>query len=206
MQPAKGTLVLTHVERQAPDAVTVTRAVDSDLQVDILDAEGTVLLHFNEGEGTEGTKRLSLEAGSYQLRAYTANWQTTYDASELGDAKFYGRSPFTIVAGQEHRIGLSVPMTNVGVCLVLPQGVGEMFHDIRFTATIGERTMSLTDGQTAYFDYAEGAVLNYTLSMTNADGEVFTQSGQRDAADVAAGTVYTVTYAMAAHAVTVAPC
>lgn len=193
--PAKGT-VSVELSKQAADVQLITRTVDDDLQVDILGADGSLVKHFAEGEAHSGLQALELAAGTYSLRAYTPNYNTVYTNDQPGEAKYYAETDIHVVAGRQQRVGLQVPMTNMAFTLSLPEGVGERFTNIRFTLTRGDRTRELADGETAYFDLTPSADLEYTLEMTNADGEVRSQEKYLKAADQRAGTHYTITYEM----------
>ena len=195
VRPAMGTVSVV-LSKQAESPELVTRTVDDDLQVDLLDAEGSVLYHYAEGEATAGLNGLTLEAGTYTLHAYTANYDAEYSSAERGEAKYYAETDIHVVAGRQQRVGLQVPMTNMAFTLSLPEGVGERFTNIRFSLTRGDRSRELADGETAYFDLTPSADLEYTLEMTNADGEVRSQEKYLKAAAQRAGTPYTITNEM----------
>lgn len=197
VRPAMGTVSLESLSKQAENPELVTRTVDDDLQVDVLDAEGTVLYHFAEGEATAGLNGLMLDAGSYKLRAYTANRQTIYTNAERGEAKYYGETTFQVQAGRHIRVGLQVPMTNIAVSFVLPDEARALFTNIHFSLNRGTRTLEIAEGETAYFDLDPAdADLNYALEVTNADNEKCQQEKYLKAADQRPGTLYTITYAM----------
>lgn len=194
VKPAMGTLTV-ELSKQAPDAEVITRTVDDDLQVDVLDSEGTVLYHYAEGEAQTALNALMLPAGSYTLRAYTANHDAEYSSAERGEAKYYGETTFQVQAGRHIRLGLQVPMTNFAVSFVLPDEAAALFHNIRFTLTQGTRSLEISTGETAYFD-PEPDTVDYELEVTNADEEVCQQSKYLKSADQRPGTHYTITYAM----------
>lgn len=196
VQPAMGTVSLESLSKQAENPELVTRTVDDDLQVDVLDNGGAVLHHYDEGQAQDGLNELMLEAGTYTLRAYTANYQTTYSGTERGEAKYYAETAFQVQAGRHIRLGLQVPMTNFAVSFVLPDEAAALFHDIRFTLTQGTRSLEISTGETAYFDPEPDTDLDYELEVTNADEEVCQQSKYLKSADQRPGTHYTITYAM----------
>ena len=99
-------------------------------------------------------------------------------------------------------------MINFGVSFSFPEEYKEAFPTCNLTVIAGERTVgNIQSGETAYFSYAEGITFNYTLSVTNTDGEEKTNGGTYgDAEDetISAGTIYTVTYEMATRSLSVA--
>ena len=195
VRPAMGTVSVV-LSKQAESPELVTRTVDDDLQVDLLDAEGSVLYHYAEGEATAGLNGLTLEAGTYTLHAYTANHDAEYSNAERGAAKYYGETTFQVLPERHIRMGLQVPMTNFAVTFTLPDDITSRFTDIRFTLTRGDRSLELSPGETAYFELTPAADLEYTLEMTNADNESHSQSSALPVERQKAGTHYTVTYAM----------
>lgn len=195
VRPAMGTVSVV-LSKQAESPELVTRTVDNDLQVDVLDNGGAVLHHYDEGQAQAALNELMLEAGIYTLRAYTANYGSEYSNAERGEAKYYAETTFQVQAGRHIRLGLRVPMTNMAVSFTLPDDIASRFTDIRFTLTRGDRSQELPSGETAYFDLTPAADLEYTLEMTNADGETSSKSAVLPAERQKAGTHYTITYAM----------
>lgn len=195
VRPAMGTVSVV-LSKQAESPELVTRTVDDDLQVDVLDNGGTVLHHYDEGRAQAALNELMLEAGTYTLRAYTANYSYEYSNAERGEAKYYAETTFQVQAGRHIRLGLQVPMTNFAVSFTLPDDIASRFTDIRFTLTHAGRSLELSSGETAYFDLTPAADLEYTLTMTNADGETGSKSAVLSVERQKAGTHYTVTYAM----------
>ena len=111
---------------------------------------------------------------------------------------YYTEQAFTVEAEQTTSVEVSVPMINFGVTFSLPEEYSGYFSSCTFTATVGERSVSLQEGETAYFSYTEGAAFSYTLNATNSDNEPFNQSGSYGGTEagetISSGTVYTVTY------------
>ena len=171
---------------------SATRAVDANLQVEIWSSDGSTLVRqFVPGANAN---RLTLQAGSYLLKAFTPNYTTTYSDTELGEAKYYAEQPFTIEADLINRISCSVPMINTAVSLSLPGDFNSDFssYDFSVKQQETERTVSLTEGATAYFDCTQGSTtLLYNLITLNTDNESHSDSGQLTAAK---GTHYSITY------------
>lgn len=191
--PLLGSLELA-VSLEAPVEVkaTATRAVDADLQLEIRSGDGTTLVRqFAPGAFAN---RLTLEAGSYLLKAFTPNYTTSYSDSELGEAKYYAEKSFTIEADAMNRVSCSVPMINTAVSFTLPNNFNTIFSSYSFTIKqqTTQRNVTLTAGATAYFDCtASEADLLYTLMTINSDNEPHSDSGNLTAK---AGTLYHITY------------
>ena len=150
----------------------------------------------------EMQEKIRLEVGdNYKIVAYTASYKTSgsWTDTDKGEAVYYAEFPFAVEAGRTTRVDEEVPMINLGVKLVLPEGFETLFPTYAFTARVGERTVALRNGETAYFPYDEQTTaFGYALEATNADGESQTDSGSYETG-MAPGTVYTVTYAMEPH-------
>ena len=195
-----GTLELSVAVVQPVSSTVSTRAVDADLQVEVWSADGaTMLRQFTPGQSPN---RMTLQAGSYLLKAFTPNYQTTYGNDELGEAKYYAEKAFSIEAAVVNRISCPVPMTNTAVSLILPEGFNTWFKNYSFSIKqqTSSRNVSMTVGQTAYFDCTDGATsLLYTLTSVNTDDEPNSDSGTLSAS---AGTHYRITYAWETKSIT----
>lgn len=191
--PLLGSLELA-VSLEAPVKVkaTATRAMDAELQLEIWSSDGATLVRqFAPGAFAN---RLTLEAGSYLLKAFTPNYTTSYSDTELGEAKYYAEKPFTIEADVVNRISFSVPMINTAVSLSLPSDFDTLFSSYSFTIKqqATQRNVTLNAGATAYFDCTAGETdLLYTLMTINSDNEPHSDSGNLTAQ---VGTLYHITY------------
>lgn len=206
----EGRLVLQDIRlTQQSEVVPLTRAVtvDDDLYVKIW--EGDKQLSSYE-PGTVPTE-IRLPEGQYTLQAYNeaATATDTYDG--LGRAVYSVEKPFTITNEGTTQLTVEVPMTNCGVRLSLPDGFTTEFPTCTFTVTMGDRSVELKNGETAYFPVQqEVTAFSYHLQVTNADGESNGQDGtygdgEGDEA-LAAGTVYVVTYIWATRSLQVKEC
>ena len=195
-----GTLELSIAVEQPVSSTVSTRAVDAELQVEVWSVDGATMLHkFTPGQSPN---RMTLEAGSYLLKAFTPNYQTTYGNDELGEAKYYAEKAFSIQPAVVNRISCPVPMTNTAVSLILPEGFNTWFKNYSFSIKqqTSSRNVSMTVGQTAYFDCTDGATsLLYTLTSVNTDDEPNSDSGTLSAS---AGTHYRITYAWETKSIT----
>lgn len=195
-----GTLELSVAVVQPVSSTVSTRAVDADLQVEVWSADGaTMLRQFTPGQSPN---RMTLQAGSYLLKAFTPNYQTTYGNDELGEAKYYAEKAFSIEPAVVNRISCPVPMVNTAVSLILPEGFNTWFKNYSFSLKqqTNSRNVSMTVGQTAYFDCTDGATsLLYTLTSVNTDDEPNSDSGTLSAS---AGTHYRITYAWETKSIT----
>ena len=191
--PLLGTLELSIAVEQPVSSTVSTRAVDAELQVEVWSVDGATMLHkFTPGQSPN---RMTLEAGSYLLKAFTPNYQTTYGNDELGEAKYYAEKVFSIEPAVVNRISCPVPMVNTAISLSLPEGFNTRFTSYSFSIkqSTTSRTVSIEVGQTAYFDCTDGATsLLYTLTSINTDDEPNSDSNTLSAS---AGTHYRITYA-----------
>ncbi|MCF0194625.1 MAG: DUF4493 domain-containing protein [Bacteroidaceae bacterium] len=175
----------------AERVIVQTRAAESEFNVDIYNAAGSKVLSYPAGSVVAG-KKIDLATGTYRLHAYTSNYNTTFAATDPGEAKFAGERTFEVKTDVVTYVEMKVPMVNVAVSLTLPEGFASVFTSYTFTANIGSRTMVITDGHTAYFDLGDSNTANFTLSAINADGETMSQSGNFA---VEAGKNYNVVFA-----------
>ena len=107
-------------------------------------------------------------------------------------AAFYAEKNFKIDAGKINYLNVEVPMVNIGVSLKLPEGFSDCFKDYHFTVQFGNRSVEISNGETAYFPSSE---VTYILSVTNNDGENKTNS--KTIKSKVAGTIYEISYGYA---------
>ena len=187
-----GYLSLEDITVQAANVVT-SRAVDEDLYVKISSNE--VNHSYNPGATPS---KIDLNAGTYTLKAYNAAYTEyqNWTSEDKGSAVYCLETSFTIEAGKVNYFKAEVPMINFGVRLKLPEGFNTAFPKNSFSVTVGNRTVSLNDGETAYFPHSE-SVISYTLSVTNTEAEENKKSGSNsewENATIQPGTVYVITY------------
>lgn len=198
--PTLGTLELSVALEQPFSTAVTTRAVDADLQVEVWNVDGSVLLkQFAPGQSPN---RMTMEAGNYLLKAFTPNYQTSYSDSQLGEAKYYKEQTFQIEANVVNRISCAVPMLNTAICFTVPEEFTNWFvsHSFSVKQTSTSRNVSIKKGETAYFDCTDGSTdLLYTLTTVNTDNEPNSNSGTLTAA---AGTLYRITYAWQTRSLT----
>ena len=174
-----------------------TRAVDNDLYVEISSQDVTpeVTLKYNPGDKIPS--KIELEPGNYTLKAYNAAFNE--QSIDKGAAIYYiDNKSFTIEAGKVNYLSVEVPMTNIGVRLALPEGFSNWFKPFSFTIRDGNRSVSIANGETAYFSIDQE--ISYTLSATNTDNEQKTDSKTIKKDQIAAGTIYVITYDYATKA------
>ena len=191
-ESATGFLSLTGITLQADIQTISSRAVDSELYVEILQNEETYRLYE---PGTVPDK-IELPAGTYQLRAYNAAFQMENPYEDLGNAVFYQEgTTFEVKAGEVTPLELKVPMINFGVTLRLPEEFAAYFgENYTFTVT-SDRSVRLKEGETVYFPYSENMTFSYSLTAINGDDEVTVPQGGT-CTNVTSGTIYTVSYEM----------
>lgn len=164
-----------------------TRAVDNDLYVEISSQDVTpeVTLKYNPGDNIPS--KIELGAGRYALKIY--NDTTLLDKTPV----FYKDTIFDIEAGKVNYLSVEVPMINIGVRLALPEGFSDWFKTYSFNVSDdGNRSVSIANGETAYFTIDQD--ISYTLSVTNNDDEQMTDSKAITKDQIAAGTIYVITY------------
>lgn len=170
-----------------------TRAVDDDLYVEISSQDVTpeVTLKYNPDSIPS---KIELGAGRYALKIY--NDTTLLDKTPV----YYKDTIFEIEAGKVNYLSVEVPMINIGVRLALPEGFSNWFKTYTFNVSDGDgnRSVSIANGETAYFSIDQN--ISYTLSVTNNDGEQKTDSKAITKDQIAAGTIYVITYDYATKA------
>lgn len=173
-----------------------TRAVDNDLYVEIWDEAGSQVGETYE-PGYIIPAKIELEPGNYTLKAYNAAFNE--QSIDKGAAIYYiDNKSFTIEAGKVNYLSVEVPMINIGVRLALPEGFSNWFKTYSFTLSDGNRSVSISNGETAYFSIDQD--IYYTLSVTNNDDEQKTDSKAITKDQIAAGTIYVITYDYATKA------
>ena len=147
----KGYLSLASLEIGTGTVSSIsTRAVSPDIAIEILKADGTPVIKYDAG-AAEASGKIELEAGNYILKAYSPNHNTSYDNNEKGEPKYYKEQTFTIEPEKVSYLNVKVPMINFGVSLVLPQDILDTwFNSYTFTITLGDRTLTLQNSETAY--------------------------------------------------------
>lgn len=193
-ETAYGYLTLDGIRLQSIETVPVTRAVDSDLYIEICQGDQQTALYEPGQLPADAT--IKVPVGTYTLKAYNAayNEQGSWGNNEPGEAAYYAETSINIAENETSTITLNVPMVNFGVSLNLPEGFDSWFHNETFSVLSGTRSVQLAVGETAYFPYAEGVEFTYTLAALNQDNENNTDIGTYTT--VEAGTVYTVTYSL----------
>lgn len=197
-----GYLSLASIEVQAASKVSIpTRAVDAALAIEIWNEAGdTQVKSFDAGD-TVASQKIELEAGNYLLKTYSPNYNTAYTNDEKGDAKYYAEQTFSIQEERVTYVDVAVPITNFGVKLTLPDSFGTHFSSYTFTVELGSRSISLANGETAYFDApteTDNYTLAYSFTATNTDNETMTQTGSYT--NPLSGKMYEITYSYATRA------
>ena len=116
------------------------------------------------------------------------NWADT----ETGGAAFYAEKNFKIDAGKINYLNVEVLMVISVFPLNSPEGFSDRFKDYHFTVQSGNRSVEISNGETAYFPSSE---VTYILSVTNNDGENKTNS--KTIKSPVAGTIYEISYGYA---------
>lgn len=200
----KGYLSVEGIELQSQvETEVASRAVDESLTVDLY--KGGQLMCTLTPEEMQNKIELN-PATDYMLKAYSANYgeESTWDNKTKGEPVYYKEVSFVVTEGVTTAVKVQVPMITFAVCLDMSAVTGNWLQGYTFTVTSGSRSVTLQNGETAYFPYSDS--FNYQLSITNSDGEVKEQSGSwgtEDGETVAQNTVYTVTYNWATQSLAV---
>ena len=160
------------VARAGKPSVT-SRAVDADLAVTILDANGEEYLYYPAGAIP---KKIVLEPGEFTVCAHTDN-QTTWHTANGGKGEpcYFASQQVEMEYDYRTRITMSVPMTNYAVGVGLPEFFDDLFNSHQFILKSGSREVAIQEGEKAYFDLSDGGFY-YALSATNTDGVSHTHS------------------------------
>lgn len=200
----KGYLSVEGIELQSQVVTEVaSRAVDESMMVELWQG-GTKLRDLSAQEMQD---KIKLDAADdYTLKVYSSNYseETGWGNADKGEPVYYKEVPFEVIAGATTPLKVQVPMITFAVCLDMPAVTGDLLKRYTFTVTSGGRSVTLQNGETAYFPYSDS--FNYQLSITNLDGEEKEQPGSwgtEDGETVAQNTVYTVTYNWATQSLAV---
>lgn len=200
----KGYLSVEGIELQSQvETEVASRAVGESLTVDLY--KGGQLVRPLTPEEMQNKIELK-PATDYMLKVYSANYEneSTWDNETKGEPVYYKEVPFEVIAGATTPLKVQVPMITFAVCLDMSAVTGDWLKRYTFTVTSGGRSVTLQNGETAYFPYSDS--FNYQLSITNLDGEEKEQPGSwgtEDGETVAQNTVYTVTYNWATQSLAV---
>ena len=191
MTPTSGEAVLMlDLQRMGRPTMTVTRAVDEDLALDIFDSEGNLFHHYDVGTVPQ---KIVLQPGAFTFRAYTDNQTTWATANEgKGEACYYADTTVELEYDMVKRLQMHVPMTNYAVGLQLPELWDNLFKSYVFTLKSGSRTTTIKQGEKAYFSVEDGS-FSYALSATNTDNRT-SQHSAINYPEVEAGKLFTVRY------------
>lgn len=194
IETGKGHLSLFSIELQAETINQIaTRAISPDLVIEILKADGTPVSKFDAG-ATEANEKIELDAGAYKLKVYSTNYETTWGNNEQGSPIYYKEQDFSIESEKTNYLTVQVPMINFGVKFMLPDNFSTLFGSYTFAVQLGDRSVILQEGETAYFDLPtqNSSTLLYTLTATNSDDETLSKTDSYS--ELSAGIVYEITY------------
>lgn len=197
-------LIGIEIQNQAVTDVK-SRTLEESLTVDLY--QGGTKIRTLTAEEMENTIKLEA-ATDYSLKVYSENYgsDAEWTNEEKGEPIYYKEQPFKVKEGEITPVKVQVPMVNFAVKLSMPESQN-WISDYTFTVTSGERKVTLQNGETAYFSYAEGGSFSYELQLTNTDGEVFTLPGEYGLEGdklLKSNTCYVVTYQMATQSLSVA--
>lgn len=193
-----GYMSVSGIEIQSKTITEVASRATDDITWTVELWKGSEMLRtLSAGEMQD---KIELDAAEdYMLKVYTPNYgvDKSWTNAEKGEPVYYAEVPFVVNQGETTGLKVQVPMITFAVSLDLSKVIGGWLQDYSFTVTSGERVVSLTDGETAYFPYSEGVSFGYELSVTNSDSEVNVLKGEwgvEAEEPVNINTVYTVVY------------
>lgn len=184
---------------RAGHPVIATRSVAEGLAVSILREDGTEYVSYAAGAVPDIIK---LEPGTFTVRAFSENqggaWKTAN--SGKGEGCYFAATTVVMEYDAVTRLTLDVPMVNYAVGLQLPDMFDVLFNPSRypfpdsytFTLKSGGRTVTIKEGERAYFDVADGG-FSYALQATNNDNKT-SQHSAIEYTDVSAGKLFTIKY------------
>lgn len=193
-----GYISVSGIEIQSKTITEVASRATDDITWTVELWKGSEMLRTLSTE--EMQNKIELDAAEdYMLKVYTSNYgvEKSWTNAEKGEPVYYAEVPFVVNQGETTGLKVQVPMITFAVSLDLSKVIGGWLQDYSFTVTSGERVVSLTDGETAYFPYSEGVSFGYELSVTNSDSEVNVLKGEwgvEAEEPVNINTVYTVVY------------
>ena len=193
-----GYISVSGIEIQSKTITEVASRATDDITWTVELWKGSEMLRtLSAGEMQD---KIELDAAEdYMLKVYTPNYgvEKGWTNDEKGEPVYYTEVPFVVKQGETTGLKVQVPTITFAVSLDLSKVIGGWLQDYSFTVTSGERVVSLTDGETAYFPYSEGVSFGYELSVTNSDSEVNVLKGEwgvEAEEPVNINTVYTVVY------------
>lgn len=170
LAPARktGTLELTVSHGLLPSVAT--RAVDADLNVDVIDPSGQeATQHF--AAGYVPAKIILTADKEYRIIAYTGNQNTWQSANNgFGEPCFRGETTAIVEEDATVYVDYQVPMSNYAVTITLPERFSDYFKSYTFTVNDGldgSRSLQIKEGQKGYFSAISG--FKYELWATNTD-------------------------------------
>ena len=193
-----GYMSVSGIEIQSQAVAEVASRTTDDITWTVELWKGEEMLRTLSSEDMQN--KIELDAAEdYMLKVYTPNYgvEKSWTNAEKGEPVYYAEVPFVVNQGETTGLKVQVPMITFAVSLDLSKVIGGWLQDYSFTVTSGERVVSLTDGETAYFPYSEGVSFGYELSVTNSDSEVNVLKGEwgvEAEEPVNINTVYTVVY------------
>lgn len=203
--PSQSNAVLELDLLRAGHPVVSTRAVADGLTVEILDANGQI---YTNADGPcqyspgQVPRKIVLVPGTFTVRAYSPNqdgaWKT--ENGGKGAGCYYAETTVQMEYDAVTHLKLDVPMMNYAVGLQLPEMFDILFNpsgkpfpeSYTFTLQSGGRTVTIKEGERAYFDVADGG-FSYALSATNNDNNTH-QHSAIDFTEVSPGKLFTIKY------------
>ena len=190
LEHGDGECVLELDVTRADMPIVMSRAVDADLAVSIVDANGQLRAYYSPGNVPE---RLAWYPGDFTVYVYSENQETWHTANDgKGEACYFATQHVVLEHDDFRRVSLAVPATNYAVGIELPEMFDELFASYQFVLKSGDRELSIHEGEKVYFDVSDGG-FSYTFSATNIEGHTFAHSS-KILDDVQSGKLYLISY------------
>ena len=157
------------------EILPLTRAVDTSLQLQILQGE-TVVKEYAPGDDL--SKRIVLPVGNYTLKVFTPNQSEAVDG-ESGSPAYGLTTSFEVKEADITSLSLMVPQVNVGVNVNASDNFAANFHSIFVViSSVSGRsvTIPVATGMSAYYYFSVpmDGQLQYKVIAYNADEEEMT--------------------------------
>lgn len=160
------------------EALPLSKAVDAGLQVQVCQGE-TVVRDY--APGTDLSRRVALPVGSYTVKAFTPDQAEAADNVAGHPVYSIVSDAFAITDGDLTTLSLVAPQVNVGVKAVFDANTLADFPTASLTLTAATgRTVTIGAGNADtyyYFNLPADGRIDYTIRVTNADGEAFSRDG-----------------------------
>lgn len=179
--------------------VTITKAIDPDFHVEILDAQGIAMEGMSWAVGSAVPENIRMSPGSYSLHAFTHEGDWRAPRNGFGTAVFDTNREFEIKPESVTYLDIEVPMANYALGFTTQENFDKWFSNYSLSVTEEiesagtARSVNIAEESSyAYFDASE---LKIQFRATNMDGEEFSTTVQT-IKKLKPGHMYTIYYSL----------